>query len=258
MAERKFKLSPTKISAFLSCAIYYRYEYLDRIGKFYHKPQPGFAFGSTLHRTLQSFHQAPEPRALTSAWLHDKAKELWQSVGYVSKEDEERYRVLAVEILTRYHQTWLADTRASETFATEKQISVDMGSFILSGRVDRIILHPDHNELEIVDYKSGRSTVTIEDVRNALAMSIYQLLVTKVWPGYKVSATIHALSGNVTATSSLTTDELNELEVSIRDVARQILETDFNAKRPEYKSDICDDCDFRQRCLPYFKADDLS
>ena len=55
-----------------------------------------------------------------------------------------------------------------------------------------------------MDYKSGRLGVTEEDVKGALAMSVYQLLAKRNNPDRRVFATIHALRGGVTASASFT------------------------------------------------------
>ena len=84
----------------------------------------------------------------------------------------------------------------------------DLGPFVLTGRIDRIDEHSEDGALEIVDYKSGRLDVTEEDVKGALAMSIYQLLVKRNHPDRRVFATIHALRGGVTASASFSDEEL--------------------------------------------------
>ena len=68
--------------------------------------------------------------------------------------------------------------------------------------VGRMKAHTADGALEIVDYKSGRLGMTEEDVKGALAMSIYQLLVKRTHPDRRVFATIHALRGGVTASAS--------------------------------------------------------
>lgn len=254
MSQRKLRLSPTRITTYLSCQIYYRYEYLDRIGRYYHKALPGYAFGSTLHRVLQQFHKADGVRHFTMEQLLQSARDLWQSAGYTSSDEENKYRNLAVEILSGYYRQELGQTRTRETFASEKQVSMEFAGFVLTGRVDRIVLYPDTNELEIVDYKSGRETVTSDDVRNALAMSTYQLLVRRTWPEYNnVVATIYALRGNTSASVSLSDDELLTLESTVSNIGNEIISTEFQDLRPTFMPEMCPACDFYRVCLPYFK-----
>ena len=109
--------------------------------------------------------------------------------------------------------------------------------------------------MEIVDYKSGRLDVTEEDVKGALAMSIYQLLVKRNYPDRRVFATIHALRGGVTASASFDEDELLALEEDVRGLGLLILETDFEAVRPVPLPDVCPDCDFLPLCTRAWKRE---
>jgi RecB family exonuclease len=123
-----------------------------------------------------------------------------------------------------------------------------MGAFVLTGRIDRVDEHLEDGALEIVDYKSGRTDVTEEDVKDALAMSVYQLLVKRNHPERRVFATIHALRGGVTASASFTDDELAEWESELRGLGLEILGKDFEAVRPVPLPDVCPDCDFLPLC----------
>jgi len=51
---RALVLSPTRIRIFRECEAQYRLEYIDRLGKIFHRPRAGFSFGTSLHRTLES------------------------------------------------------------------------------------------------------------------------------------------------------------------------------------------------------------
>ena len=98
--------------------------------------------------------------------------------------------------------------------------------------MDRIDEHLSDGALEIVDYKSGRLSVSEEDVKNALAMSVYQFLTKRLWPDRRVFATIHALRGGVMASASYSDEEMLALEEDLRGIGLLILETDFEAVTP--------------------------
>lgn len=251
---KKLRLSPTRIAAFMTCRLMYRYEYIDRIGRFYHRATVGNSFGATLHQALQDFHAAGGVEQEDAEALGQRAIAAWRSAGYADPVQEERYQALAVELLEKYHEA--AEERADKTrlFLAEKMIKFDMGDFILTGRVDRIDEHLADGALEIIDYKSGPDFVSEDDVREALAMCIYQLVAKRTWPERRVFATIHALRGGVSASAELTAAELEEWEDAIRDIGRQIIETDYESLRPRYLPEICPGCDFYRRCVRYFQA----
>ena len=233
----------------------YRLDYVDKVGRFYHRARAGFTFGSTLHQALQTFHQDGGTAAVSAPELVAKMETVWQSQGYESAAHEAEYKAEAVRILEVYHAA--SEARAEETkpFLIEKMLKWDMGPFVLTGRIDRIDEHLSDGALEIVDYKSGRMSVTEADVKSALAMSIYQLLAKRNNPDRRVYATIHALRGGVTASASYSDEDLLELEEDLRGIGTTILEKDFEAVRPIPLPDVCPWCDFLPLCTRAWKRE---
>ena len=157
---------------------------------------------------------------------------VWQSQGYQTPNTSRRTKRKRRRILQTYHAAAEARAEQTKTFLTEKMLKWDMGPFVLTGRIDRIDEHLQDGALEIVDYKSGRLGVTEEDVKGALAMSVYQLLAKRNHPDRRVFATIHALRGGVTASASFTDDECWHSKKTCAASACSILEKDFEAVRP--------------------------
>lgn len=250
----KLRLSPTRIAAFMACRMMYRYEYIDKIGRFYHRARIGNSFGATLHQALQDFHVAGGAQQVDAEELGQRAIAVWRSAGYEDTVQEVEYQALAVELLAKYHEVAEESVDKTRLFLAEKMIKHDMGDFILTGRVDRIDEHLADGALEIIDYKSGRDFVSEEDVREALAMCIYQLIAKRAWPDRRVFATIHALRGGVSASAELSNDELDQWEDAIRDIGRQIIETDYESLRPKFLPETCPTCDFYRHCARYFAS----
>ncbi|MGO8671876.1 MAG: RecB family exonuclease [Capsulimonadaceae bacterium] len=252
---RKPEISPTRLRTFLTCPMMYRLEYIDKVGRFYHRAQAGYAFGTSLHQTLQAFHQDGGTGAVTPQGLADRLEEAWIERGYANAESEQEHRVAAERILETYYATAAERADSTRTFLTEKMLKYDMGPFVLTGRIDRIDEYVSDGALEIVDYKSGRTSVDPVEVKEALAMSVYQLLVKRLYPDRRVTATIHALLGGVTASASYTDDEMAELEDDLRGIGITIIETDFEAVHPIPLPDTCPDCDFLRICTRYWRKE---
>jgi hypothetical protein len=128
-------------------------------------------------------------------------------------------------------------------------LRLDLGEFVLTGRIDRLDEWPD-GTLEIVDYKSGRGGVTREDVASDLAMACYQLLATHNYPDRPILATIHALRSGERASWSMPKDELAAFSEDIRALGIEILNRDWEVVTPAWK-ELCPECDFRPLCLKY-------
>lgn len=231
----------------------YQLEYLDKLGRFYHKPRPGFSFGTTLHNALQFFHEAGGPQTVSIDSITTYVAEHWVSGGYENADAELAAKENAARIVAEYHAASAAKPQTTEVFLSEKQLSWDMGDWILIGRVDRVDEHLHDQTLEIVDYKSGRTVVTPEDVTNALAMSVYQFLLKRSYPNRLVTATIYALQTNVSATVAMSDSDLLELESFLQLTVREIMSTDFHDVEPEYKP-VCLTCDYKPRCSKHWIA----
>ena len=252
---RKPEFSPTRLRAYLSCPMMYRLDYVEKVGKFYHRARAGFTFGSTLHQALQTFHEQGGAAAVTPEALVAGMETVWQSQGYTDAASEQEHKTEGARILETYHAQAVERAEATRPFLIEKMLKWDMGPFVLTGRIDRIDEHLDDGALEIVDYKSGRLGVTQEDVKSALAMSVYQLLAKRNNPDRRVYATIHALRGGVTASAAYSEDEMRTLEEDLRGLGLEILEKDFEAVRPIPLPDVCPHCDFLSLCTRTWKRE---
>jgi RecB family exonuclease len=258
---RKYTISPTKLRLYQECPAQYRLEYIEKLGRFYHKARAGFSFGHTLHRALEEYHAAGGATVLSAEQLEDSLRTLWVAQGYESKEQEVAFQAEGVQILQQYHAAQVAALeRSAEPDAvpearvlySEKTLRMDLSpNLVLTGRVDRVDEHPD-GALEIVDYKSGRRTVTEADVAGALAMNLYQLLLKNLHPERRVFATIVALRSGDTASHEQTAEEARELKAFCTDLGETIRNKDWESVTPT-PCDHCDYCDFLPYCQKFWK-----
>jgi putative RecB family exonuclease len=244
---RKPTLSPTKFASFLACPLKYRWTYVDDRGRWYLRAKSYYSFGSTLHKVLERFHDSGDSGVTSTEQALSAYEEGWIEAGYSSAEEMQEAYGEGKEILERYVGQLIEKPREATTLAVESQIRMPFGDdFDLIGRIDRIDEYPD-GTLEIVDYKSGRSEVTTDDVETDLAMGIYQLLVRQKFPDRKVVATIVALRTGRFASSSLTDDQAAELKSDLWELGRMVVSTNWDEKLPVAKP-ACAYCDFLELC----------
>jgi RecB family exonuclease len=241
---RKPQISPTKIRTFLDCPLMYKYVYIDKIGRFHYTPNIGDSFGSSLHRALQDFHASGGHDTQTSEQLVERLRSTWVGVGYGSSQEETEHLNDGMRMLDEYY---INSKLEAVTIFTERQLKMDMGNFFLIGRIDRLDERSD-GVLEIIDYKTGRSSVTEDEVANDLAMSIYQLLVKKNYPGKRAVATIHCLRTGRMASAELSDNELVELEEMVLGVAADMLGISNDTEILPERKIVCDRCDFIKMC----------
>jgi RecB family exonuclease len=60
-----------------------------------------------------------------------------------------------------------------EPIGVERTVATRTGALAVSGRVDRVDRRGE--ELVVVDYKTGRSVLTVDDARGSLALALYAL-----------------------------------------------------------------------------------
>jgi putative RecB family exonuclease len=258
---RKFVISPTKLKTYALCPAKYRLEYVDKIGRFYHRARAGYAFGHSLHRALDAFHDAGGAGTLSAGDLTASLDQVWVARGYESAEQEARYREEGLRILEEYHAHAAAVTAAAgpetsppATLWTEKTLRMDLSADLaLSGRIDRVDEHAD-GALEIVDYKSGRDAVTPEDVRGSLALGIYQLLVKHKMPERRVFATLVALRTGARASAELDGAERAELLALCLEAGEEIRTRDWESALP-IPNDHCPHCDFLPHCARFWRRE---
>ncbi|MCH7905383.1 MAG: PD-(D/E)XK nuclease family protein [Armatimonadetes bacterium] len=243
---RKPSLSPSKITTYLACPDKYKWTYVDDRGKWYMRSKSYFSFGSTLHKVLQRFHDSGDSGVTTTSQALAALDESWIEAGYASQDDMMQAMAEGKDIIESYVEAVQAKPVTAETIYIEKLLRADLGEFVLIGRVDRVDEHED-GTLEIIDYKTGRDTVSAEDVEADMAMSCYQLLLSKLHPNKRIVATIIALRSGGQATSSMSQADLQEFESDLVSLRSEIHDRDFEGMTPVPKS-LCPSCDFLPLC----------
>jgi len=234
------------MSMFLACPSLYYWTYLSERGRFYLRSKSYFSFGSTLHAVLQRFHDSNDTGVETADQAVAAMEESWIEAGYSSAQEMQEAMGEGRNIIERYVQSALSAPAPGKTILVEKRLRMDLGEFDLLGQVDRVDELPD-GTIEIVDYKSGRETVSVEDVASDLAMCCYQLLVADKYPDRPVQARIIALKTNVSACASLSVDQRAEFREDIVRLGSAILNRNWEENVPQFKA-LCPKCDFLPLC----------
>lgn len=242
---RKPTLSPSRFSAYLACQVLYRWTYADPRGRWHLRAKSYYSFGTTLHHVLEKFHEAG------GDWKPEKLSEVydesWLEAGFSDAEEMAEAYGEGRQILERYVEQEAKRSVSSKTLFVERLLNLEYDRFRLVGRLDRVDEHED-GSLEIIDYKSGRHKVSSEDVAQDIAMSCYQLLLSRQFPGRPIRATIIALRSGVQASASLSADELAHFERDIELLGDEIVTSDdLYDREPVYK-EMCSECDFLPLC----------
>jgi RecB family exonuclease len=236
------RFSPTRIELYLFCPRAYFFYY--HRGLKWGGITAGHAFGGSLHRALQDFHRRGGAEQVSLDELLHTLRERWSDAGFASEEEAAARLAEGEALLGQYYEIHPEPGR--ETLWTEKTVQHRYDAFVLFGKVDRLDRRPD-GALEVVDYKSGRLSVTEDEVRESLALKIYQLLVARQHPGTPVYTGILCLRSGQSASVLRTDEELDEAEREISAVVRRILRDE---EMPPLPGEQCRDCVYPRICPP--------
>ena len=149
-------LSPSKISAFKSCPLAFRFSVIDRLPE---PPSPWASKGTLVHRALELLMARPPGDRTLDAALEDLARASAALADHpefaglaLGDEEAAAFHAEAAELVRRYFR--LEDPASVRAIGLELYISVQLGSLTLRGIIDRLELDDD-GELVVTDYKTG-------------------------------------------------------------------------------------------------------
>lgn len=252
---RKPTLSPSKLTTYLACPTKYKWTYVDPRGKWYVRSKSYYSFGTSLHHVLQRFHDNEDTGVTTTDEAIAALEESWIDAGYSSQDEMMQALAEGKDVIQTYVERTAKEPVTAQTVFVEKMFRADLGPFVLIGRIDRID-ETEEGTYDIVDYKSGRQSVSEQEVHDDLAMGCYQLILRHQFPDRPLQATIIALRTGDRASASLTEGELQVFTQDLLALGDEILTRDWENHRPTPKA-LCPRCDFLALCRkdPEFRAD---
>jgi RecB family exonuclease len=255
MPQRLYPAAPARLTTYLDCPRRYRLTYLDRPGPPKGAPWGHNSVGAAVHNALARWWDLPRDRRtpqaggslLVSGWLSDGFRDRRQLVAARerSREQVERY---------------LADVDPDDRpVGIERTVSVTTTHAGLWGRVDRI---DDRGEgIVVVDYKTGRSVLTVDDARTSLALAVYAAGAARVLHRACTRVELHHLPTGKSLVWDHTEASLEEHLRHADSVAAElgILDERFRAGMSQAEADEafpvnvgsrCGWCDVRSGCRP--------
>lgn len=168
MPRRLLQAAPSRLGCYLECPRRYRFTYLDRPSPPKGPPWAHNSFGAAVHTALANWWRQPVERR-TVPEVGRLLDEAWLSDGYRDHRQQVSARARAREMVERYAATL---DPYDEPVGVERTVALKTERAALFGRVDRID-DRDSDGLVIVDYKTGRHVLTVDDARTSLALAVY-------------------------------------------------------------------------------------
>jgi RecB family exonuclease len=256
MPRRLYAASPARLASYADCPRRYRHGYLDRPTPSRGAPWGHTSVGASVHTALARWWDLPRARRtpeaggslLVTGWLTDGFRDGRQSLAA-----RERAR-LQVE---RYLAGVDPDDRP---LGVERTVSVATEHASLWGRVDRLDDRSGAG-IVVVDYKTGRSVLTVDDARRSLALAVYAAAAARTLHRPCTRVELHHLpTGHVLAWEH--TEESLEAQLRRADALAAELDglderfragmsaDEADAAFPARVAPRCGWCEFRGVCRP--------
>ncbi|MGH3765091.1 MAG: RecB family exonuclease [Pseudonocardiaceae bacterium] len=244
------RLTPAKLATWTSCRRRYRLAYLDRPA-----PPRGGAWahntlGAVVHTALRAlFDLAPTRRGShTAAAL---VATHWTGEGFADDAQAAVYRSRAQGWVARYVDELDPDL---EPVGVERWVSAPTRRIVAEGRVDRI--DERDGELVVVDYKTGRHELTVDDARGSQALALYAFAARRTLRRECHRVELHHLPTGMVAGWDHTEQSLSRHLQRAEEAADEIALATDTLKMggdpeilfPPAPDRACSWCDFRRHC----------
>jgi RecB family exonuclease len=254
----------------LYCPRRYRMSYLDRPVPPKGPPWAHNSLGASVHNALAGWWRLPLPRRTVQA-AGALVTQGWISEGFASDAQSARYRNWARSLVEAYVSEL---DPADEPVGVERTVATRTDKIAVSGRIDRLDSRPraasaegegadgagaERTELVVVDYKTGRHLLSVDDARSSLALALYALAASRALRRDCRRVELHHLpSGQVLAWEH-TEESLRRHLGRAEDVAAECADADerMRAALPREKYDevfpprtgpACGWCDYLRSC----------
>jgi len=179
MPRRLYTCTPTRLTTWLDCPRRYRMTYLDRPPPGKGPPWAHNSLGASVHNALAGWWRL-SLRERTVPAAGDLLERGWIEEGFAGSLQSSQYRAWARGMVESY-VTGLDP--AHEPVGVERTVATRTDLIAVSGRIDRLDdrLEPGGaGELVVVDYKTGRHVLSVDDARTSLPLALYALAAGRV------------------------------------------------------------------------------
>ena len=184
--RRLFSCTPSRLAAF-DCPRRYRLTYLERPAPPKGPPWAHNTLGAVVHLALHRWWSAPMS-ARTPAHAGALVERHWTDDGFRDDEQSTLWRHRARQWTESYAAT--LDPQV-EPIGVERTVAATTEALAVSGRADRI--DDRDGELVIVDYKTGRRSLTADDARGSTALALYAIGARRIFRRPCLKVELHHL-----------------------------------------------------------------
>lgn len=247
MPERLVVITPSRLSAYEDCPRRYRYAYVDRPTPPKGPPWAHNSLGASVHTTLRNWYDLPPAHRGEQA-LPELLRATWVREGYRDVTQERAVWRRALGWLRSY-----VSAMPAEPLGVERVVAARTEVMAFHGRADRIDARP---EAVIVDYKTGRAGLGVDDARGSAALALYAYAASQVFRRPCRRVELHHLPTGTVAAADLTEESLarqlrraEQTAADLRTAQRAVAAgADLDETYPATPGPKCGWCDYRRTC----------
>jgi hypothetical protein len=248
MPRRLYPCTPSRLRAWLDCPRRYRMTYLERPMPPKGPPWAHNSFGASVHNALAGWWRLPlsERDPPAAVRLLERG---WISEGYADGVQSLRQLDPAVEPV-----------------GVERTVATKTDLIAVSGRIDRLDdrqapAGPSDagRSLVVVDYKTGRASISEQDARGSMTMALYALAAGRVLRRPCLTVELHHVPTGQVARWEHTPESLGRHLRRAEDIAGECAAADATYASgeesgrgdeafPATPGGWCGWCDFRAHC----------
>jgi RecB family exonuclease len=260
MPRRLYACTPTRLATWLDCPRRYRFTYLDRPAPPKGPPWAHNSLGASVHNALAAWWRLPRrQRTVTAAG--DLLESGWLTDGFADDGQSVEYRDRCRQMVEGYVAT-LDPNR--EPVGVERVVATRSDLIAVSGRIDRLDDRVSDDgfsrELVVVDYKTGRHLLTVDEARTSMALALYALAAERVMRRPCRRVELHHLPTGQVLAWEHTSESLERHLRRAEALAAECAHADEQHKAasaggrqadelfPARPSTGCGWCDFRSQC----------
>jgi RecB family exonuclease len=246
------QLSPTKAAAWLDCPRKFYLTYMAKVRG--GQPWAHFSYANAVHAVLREWFDLSKDQRSPDL-VAEMVVRMWSHAGFRDEEQSRTWQQLAIDMIRAYLAGMDPDF---EPMSTERTLAFKTESFIMQGRIDRLDRSGD--SVEVVDYKTGKSIPTPDEVRGSQALAMYALMVQRTLGETCTKVSLHHVPSS-TCTSWMHSEEsLDRHERRVAGIATDIVRAQHTWESvdedPEMRDELfpakpgplCGFCDFWQLC----------
>jgi len=233
-------LSYSQVDVYKTCPLKYKYQYILKVPT---RPHHAFAFGSTIHLTLQKFHQFTIKNQTPSLeTLFSMYEKFFIDTGYESETQRLKRFESGKKAIENYYRNYQQQF-LGKPFKLETKFKIMIDGIPMIGRIDRI--DKLDNGYELIDYKTG-NIKNQKDVDKDSQLTIYAMASQSLLGQMPQNLALYFIESGEKMNTTRNEDQINKKKQEILETIREIRKVKFEAK-PGFPMP-CGYCPYNQIC----------